>query len=202
MTFLKTAMRVALVSSFLLPFACGGDDSTTTNTPDGGGATDAMADGSSPGDTSVPIDSSPTSEGGTACTGLIGPAIARGCTRCWPAYQVLCTKGNAAAVDGMFACLVGNMMCWDVGDPNTAIPCMQGVVTANTTPQLTAVATKLMSVGCSGNSLVSAESWVAMMSPADQTAYGTCIASATSCTDPLLQSCFSSTSFDVTLCKN
>jgi hypothetical protein len=174
------ALSLLIVAAAL---ACGG----STN-PASGGPSDASSGGTT-----------------NACTMAVDAVIARGCTRCWPAYRSLCTQGNAAAVQGLLACLT-NSVCWDIGDPNTALPCMQQVVDANITPEVQAIQSKLTSLGCLDGGAGQAtefESYLVMMSAADQTKYAACIASVSSCSDPRLDSCLSAgTAFNQSLCMN
>ena len=83
------------------------------------------------------------------CASAIDAVLAGGsCTRCWPATRALCTQGRPDVVEGITACLTANGVCWDLFDPNTAGPCMQGIIDANADAQVKSVQAKRTSLGC------------------------------------------------------
>ncbi len=178
-------------------FACGpgssGDDGGTDATTDATQGTDAAVD--------APSDVTSNGDGG-ACQAQVQAVIDSGCVRCWPAGRGMCTQGNAAAVEGMLACLTGCCMCWDELDPNTAGPCMQNVITSYGDSNTTAVQNKLQAVSCLSYQVIGFTAIATEMSNADRATFATCVGALTTCDANALQTCLNQTQYNASLCQN
>lgn len=154
----------------------------------------------------------PTQDSGTAgdagttqCVSEVSAVIDGGCTRCWPAARVMCTKGNPAAVLGMLHCLTNNT-CWDEGDPNSAGPCMQNVINTYGDSNVTAVNDTLKALGCTPDGILAGVAFATEMSPSDRKTFATCLAQiapdAGACVGNALPACLAKTAYNASLCQN
>jgi hypothetical protein len=189
-------------SLLVLAVACG----PTTSNSDGG--PDASADGSSDannGSDSAAMDSgkdaTPSDGGKNACTDAID-ALPQGCTRCYPAYRVLCTQGRPDPILGYVQCLTKPGMCWDLGDPNTAGPCVQAVIDQYSDANVKAVQDKMTMLGCQSYWKLVVGGIAAAMTDADRATFANCVKNLTDCQDMNIEACFAGTAFNPMLCMN
>jgi hypothetical protein len=179
----------------------GGPDATADTSIDAPKGNDASEDAAPDVASDAGADVvTPPSDGG-ACANQVQAVIDSGCTRCWPADLVMCSKGNAGAVEGMLACLTGGM-CWSEFDYNSAGPCMQNVISTYGDSNTTAVSNKLQGLSCSAYLVLGFTALTAEMSSADRATFSTCVNALTTCDQNALQTCLNMTQYNASLCMN
>jgi hypothetical protein len=182
----------------------------------GGGGADGGSDAAQKGDTGAPdaatdaaadtaADAPASDAGGDsaavdagACQAQVDAVIDGGCTRCWPAARAMCTDGNAAALEGMLACLTGGK-CWSEFDYNTAGPCMDNVISQYGDANTTAVHGSATALGCNDWQVRGITAIATELSNVDRAAFATCIAALSTCT---FDSCIAATHWNPALCQN
>jgi hypothetical protein len=195
-------------AALALALAIGPGCSNTSTDADGGGAgrSDAGGDASSAGDGS--------SSGTTvaSCTTAIDTVLGESCTRCWPAYRATCASGNVAVIEGLLQCLTSDAHCWDPGDPNTAVACVQQVIGSHAGSGFTPVRARLAALGCISTTSFGYEAAAAALSASDLVALGSCLSAiggdagasdgGGACDDTAVSACFERTAFEPSLCNN
>ena len=181
-------MKTAFLLVSVLVVACG---PTTPSGSDGGDDASNGGDASAsdaPMDTSKPNDSGGSDGGKNACTDAID-ALPQGCTRCYPAYRVLCTQGRPDPILGYVQCLTKPNMCWDLGDPNTAGPCVQSVIDQYSDANVKAVQDKMTLLNCASYWKLVVGGIAAAMSDADRTKFAGCEKNLADCQQMNIEAC-------------
>jgi hypothetical protein len=129
-------------------------------------------------------------------------ALPMGCQRCYPAYRVLCTQGRPDPILGYVQCLTKPGMCWDLGDPNTAGPCVQNIIDEYSDANVNAIQAKAIALGCQSYFTLFLGGVAAAMNDADRVKLAQCVNNLTMCTDQAILPCFAGTAFNPMLCMN